>query len=114
MPLQPPKQVGGPADPLPQKLFIREGLSRIILISGHSRDLGGTDVVVYLFAHGQQHEIGRATGTSDGSPFGIPVEFTVPPNETYYMEVVEDGGDIVYPQDEREQLVEVINARHND
>lgn len=99
---------------MPNTIFVREGLDRSLVVTDHNRNLHKTPVVVNLISRGQKHEIGRQLGTDAGIPFVIALDFSVPPPGNYVLEVMEEGGPILYPQDETIQEIEVVNVESND
>ena len=93
---------------------VRETLQRDIVVSDHNRNLAKRVVTAYLIKRGALYMVGEAVGTSAGVPFVIPMDLSIPPPGRYVLEIADENGKILYPQDETIQEIEVVNAQFND
>jgi hypothetical protein len=92
---------------------VREGIDRAVRVSNHNQNLSAQTVLVQLFDDGQATTVGQGVGSEKDKPFIINATFDVEPG-LYELEILVQGGDIVYPRDSARPRVEVVDSRYNN
>jgi len=93
----------------------RETLDLAIKVENHEKDLSGKNVTAYAFPiynETPKIQIGQSAGTDVGTPFLIDVDLDFSPQE-YDVELVV-GDTILFPTEESELTIKVLDAKFNN